>query len=125
VFPDVDPALIRGAVDTVERFQGQQRDVIVASFALGDPDAISQEEEFLFSLRRFNVMASRARAKLIVLVSQEVVDHLSNDADTLRDSRLLKFFADIFCRQVEPMTLGYRAGELARDVSGQFHWRAR
>jgi hypothetical protein len=46
-------------VDTVERFQGQERDVIVASYALGDPDAIGDEDEFLMSLKRFNVMSSR------------------------------------------------------------------
>jgi len=33
--------------------------VIIASFALGDPDAIQDEDEFLMSLNRFNVMASR------------------------------------------------------------------
>ncbi len=79
----IPPTLIRGAVDTVERYQGQQRDIIIASFSLGDPDAIFNEEEFLMSLNRFNVMASRARAKLIVFVSQEVVDHLSSDMDIL------------------------------------------
>ena len=47
---------------------------MIATFALGDPDAISDEDEFLLSLNRFNVMASRARAKLVVLVSRQVVD---------------------------------------------------
>src|SRR6185369_7624878 len=89
VFPSAQHSSIRSAVDTVERFQGQQRDVIIATFALGDPDAISDEDEFLLSLNRFNVMASRARAKLIVLVSQEVVDHLSSDMEVLRGSALL------------------------------------
>jgi DNA replication ATP-dependent helicase Dna2 len=74
-----NPALIRSAVDTVERFQGQQRDVILATFALGDPDAIADEDEFLLSLNRLNVMASRARAKLVTFVSQDVVNHLSGE----------------------------------------------
>lgn len=118
VFPDDDPALIRGAVDTVERFQGQERDVIVASYALGDPDAIGDEDEFLMSLNRFTVTSSRARAKLIVLVSREVVDHLSGDLETLRESRLLKNYADSFCRDGRPMTLGFVDDGVEREVPG-------
>jgi hypothetical protein len=91
-----DSRLIRNAVNTVERFQGQQRDVIIASYALGDPDAIADEDEFLLSLNRFNVMASRPRAKLIVLASQEVINHLPGDIEVMRDSRLLKYFAETF-----------------------------
>jgi superfamily I DNA and/or RNA helicase len=109
LFPGHDPATIWGAVDTVERFQGQQRDVIVASFGLGDPDLIRAEDEFLYSLNRFNVMASRARAKLIVFITRSLVDHLADDADVLEESRLLKNFAESFCRSPEALTLGYRA----------------
>lgn len=100
-------SLIRDAVDTVERFQGQQRDIIIASYALGDQDAINDEDEFLMSLNRFNVMSSRARAKLIVLVSQEIVNHLSGDLDILRESRLLKVFAESYCNNSRIMDLGY------------------
>jgi DNA replication ATP-dependent helicase/nuclease Dna2 len=119
----VSPSLIRDAVDTVERFQGQQRDVIVASFALGDPDAIQNEDEFLMSLNRFNVMASRARAKLIVLVSRQVVDHLSSDLDTLYESRLLKVYADSFCREARHMNLGYLDGGVPLMMHGIFRRR--
>ena len=114
---------IRGAVDTVERFQGQQRDIIVASFALGDPDQIGQEEEFLMSLNRFNVMASRARAKLIVLVSRQVVDHLAAEVEVLRESRLLKVFVESFCDRHRAATLGYLAQGVARQVLGEIRWR--
>jgi DNA replication ATP-dependent helicase Dna2 len=114
---------IRDAVDTVERFQGQQRDVIVASFALGDMDQIGEEEEFLMSLNRFNVMASRARAKLIVLVSRQVVDHLASEVETLHQSRLLKVFVENFCNQGRAATLGYLAGT-AQAVPGELRWHA-
>jgi DNA replication ATP-dependent helicase Dna2 len=120
--PQHDHAAIRAAVDTVERFQGQQRDVMIATFALGDPDAISDEDEFLLSLNRFNVMASRARAKLIVLVSQEVVDHLSSDMDVLRGSALLKSFVDNHCSSQQRMNLGYMRGNSAIAVSGMHRW---
>src|SRR5688572_13618300 len=103
----IPQSMIRDSVDTVERFQGQQRDVMIATFALGDPDAISDEDEFLLSLNRFNVMASRARAKLIVLVSRQVVDHLSADPEVLRGSALLKTFVETFCASSRAMTLGY------------------
>lgn len=46
-FPDGDPDRINGSVDTVERFQGQERWVILGSYAVGDPDTISQEADFL------------------------------------------------------------------------------
>ena len=94
----------------MERFQGQQRDVIIASFGLGDPDLIRAEDEFLYSLNRFNVMASRARAKLIVFTTRSLVDHLADDADVLEASRLLKNFAESFCQEPEALTLGYHTG---------------
>jgi hypothetical protein len=122
ITPEMTSA-IRNAVDTVERFQGQQRDIIVASFAMSDRDAIRDEDEFLMSLNRFNVMASRARAKLIVLISQQVVDHLSDDPDTLRDSRLLKGYVESFCQSSRSMNLGYYQNGNAIDVEGVFKHR--
>ncbi len=110
MFPGHDGAAIWNAVDTVERFQGQQRDVVVGSFGLGDPDLIRAEDEFLYSLNRFNVMASRARAKLIVLTTRSLVDHLSDDSEVLEESRLLKNFAESFCQNAAPVTLAFRRG---------------
>lgn len=107
VFPNLPPHLIRGAVDTVERFQGQQRDVIIATYAVGDPDTVAQEAEFLQSLQRFNVMASRARAKLLVMVSEELVQHLPHDLEVLRASSLLKAFVDLRCADRQPVELAY------------------
>ena len=108
-FPGADHAeklLMRGAVDTVERFQGQERDLIFGSFGVGDVDLVRSEEEFLFNLRRFNVMASRAKSKLIVLVTRSLLDYLARDLDVLKESRLLKVYADYFCNEAAPLELG-------------------
>lgn len=90
IFGDDNPAQIRAAVDTVERFQGQERDVIVASFGIGDADLIRAEDEFLFSLRRFNVLTSRARAKLIVLAPESLIEYLPDEVTVLSQAHLLK-----------------------------------
>ncbi len=121
-FPNHDPALIRRAVDTVERFQGQQRDIMLATFALGDPDAIGSEEEFLLSLNRFNVMASRARAKLIVLISRQVVDHLASDMDVIRQSGLLKSYVETFCNHSQSIVLPYLRDGAIVSVPGELRW---
>ena len=97
--PHVDRAALYAAVDTVERFQGQEKAVMIASFGLGDVDQIAAEEEFLYSLNRFNVITSRAKAKLIVIVSRHLVDYLPRDRQTLEESRLLKHYATGFLRQ--------------------------
>lgn len=122
IFPVHSPEDIRGAVDTVERFQGQERDVIIASFGLGDPDIISTEDEFLYNLNRFNVLTSRARAKLVVFITRSLLEHLSNDVDVLEESRLLKQFAEAYCASPQPIRLGFikngvevfRGGDLRR-----------
>lgn len=115
--------LIRDAVNTVERFQGQQRDIIIASYALGDPDAIADEDEFLLSLNRFNVMASRPRAKLVVLASQEVINHLPGDLEVMRDSRLLKYFAETFLDDRTDCDIPFMDGHSVVRKSGSFRVR--
>ena len=56
-------------VDTVERIQGRERDLIILSMTLSDPDVLSAEADFLFLPHRFNVAITRARRKLIVVAS--------------------------------------------------------
>jgi DNA replication ATP-dependent helicase Dna2 len=115
---------IRDAVDTVERFQGQQRDIILASYAVGDPDTIADEVEFLHSLNRFNVLATRARAKLVVVLSEQVVHYMAGDIAVLRGSQLLKSYAETFCAQRRPMQLGVIESGQSRTVEGSFRWHS-
>ncbi|WP_082390119.1 DEAD/DEAH box helicase [Ornatilinea apprima] len=105
IFPTHSPTDIDSAVDTVERFQGGQRDTIIISFGVGDPDLISNEEEFLLQLERTNVAISRARAKCILVISDNLAYHLPSDRETLETSKAVKSYVSEFCRQTQQATI--------------------
>jgi hypothetical protein len=113
---------IADAVDTVERFQGQERDIIIASYAVGDPDTVAEEAEFLHDLNRFNVLATRAKAKLIVIASRELVAHISGDLQVIRSSELLKDFVDTFCANSRPAILNWNDNGTNRPVNIELRW---
>ncbi len=60
-------------VDTVERMQGQERDVILVSFATASPKFAAQMADFLFQPQRLNVAVTRPRSKLILVGSHEML----------------------------------------------------
>jgi superfamily I DNA and/or RNA helicase len=54
-------------IDTVERLQGAERDVVLFSVTTSDPDHLASS--FLNNPNRFNVAITRARHKLVVVGS--------------------------------------------------------
>lgn len=77
-------------IETVERFQGGERDAIIISATASDPAFLREEEDFILSLNRLNVAMSRAKKKLVVVVSQSVFNLLPTDIDTYNKSLLWK-----------------------------------
>jgi len=60
-------------VDTVERMQGQEREVVIVSFATASPRFAAQMAEFLFEPQRLNVAVTRPRTKLILVGSHTML----------------------------------------------------
>ena len=79
-------------VDTVDKLQGKERDVVVMSYGVADAEYADAEADFLLSKNRFNVSATRGRSKLVVLCSDVVLDAVPDDKRVLLESMMLKEF---------------------------------
>lgn len=85
------PALAEvNSIDTVERFQGDERDVIIVSATASDPDFVRSEADFLLNLNRLNVAISRPKKKLIVIASRSVIDLLTSDLEVFENAVIWK-----------------------------------
>lgn len=76
-------------VDTVERMQGQERDLVIYSLTASDPDRLGAMAEFFFDPHRFNVAITRARVKRIVIGSRRLLSARTTDPAVARNISLL------------------------------------
>src|SRR5690606_10156126 len=61
-------------IDTVERMQGQERQLIIISTAASDVGFLTAIREFIYLPQRLNVAVSRAQSKCIILGSDTFID---------------------------------------------------
>lgn len=69
LYGDVESLADEIVVDTVERIQGQERDLVIVSLTTSDPAHAAQRAEFFFKPNRLNVAITRPRLKRIVIGS--------------------------------------------------------
>ena len=81
-------------VDTVEKLQGKEREVVVVSYGVADAEYADAEADFLLSQARFNVASTRAQRKLVVLCSDPVLDAVPADRQALGEAAMLKAYRD-------------------------------
>jgi predicted RecB family nuclease len=81
-------------VGTVDKFQGQEAPVVIYSMATSSVDDAPRGIDFLFSLNRLNVAASRAQGLVILICSPELLKARCRTPDQMR-------LASALCRLVE------------------------
>ncbi len=118
LFPNDPSSEIVDAVDTVEKFQGGERHVVIVSFGVGDPDVVAGEEAFLMQLERTNVAISRAMAKCIVIMPRTLAGHVPEDRAALETAHALKGYVEEFCNTT--MDTSFTLQGIAR--TGQIRW---
>jgi uncharacterized protein len=77
-------------VGTVDKFQGQEAEVVIVSLATSSPDDLPRNVDFFYSKNRLNVAISRARTLAIVLANPKL---LELDAKTVEHLRLVNTLA--------------------------------
>ena len=85
-----EEALKELVVDTVERMQGQEREVVIVSMTTSNPSFAGRLAKFYFQPERLNVSITRPRTKLILVGSRHVLRSQPEDPDGQEWVELLK-----------------------------------
>jgi hypothetical protein len=94
-------------VDTVERMQGNERELILVSYAVADREYAEREAEFLLNPNRFNVSITRPRSRLIVFMSEDLLRTVPQDEEVMTESTAIKGYPAHFADP--PRELDYPA----------------
>ena len=91
----LDEGLTRAiVVDTVERMQGQEREVVLVSLTTSNAAFAAQLADFYFQPERLNVAITRPRTKLIIVGSSHVLKAEPTDYDQQAWVELLRSLLD-------------------------------
>jgi predicted RecB family nuclease len=99
----------RWNVDTVERFQGDERLAILVGATESDREYLLVSGKFLLDPRRLTVALSRAKQKMILVASQSVFNVFSPDEETFANAQLWKNLLRRTC--TTPLWQGERHGQ--------------
>lgn len=76
--PDIDDDSKQDITsDTIDKMQGQERDVIIYSLVSGNKDYMIEMAEFLYSPNKMNVAFSRAKSKLVIVGNLDKISSLN------------------------------------------------
>jgi uncharacterized protein len=81
-------------VGTVDKFQGQEAEVVIVSLATSTPEYLPRHIEFFYSKNRINVAISRARTLALVVANPKLLELDAKSVDHLRLVNTLAWVAE-------------------------------
>jgi len=103
--------LLKKTIYSVEKFQGSARDFIIASIGISAQDQLLNEEEFIYDLNRFNVLTSRARAKFMLICSQNFLTYIPDEKELMQTAAKIRRFALDYCENEKKLTVTFEGGK--------------
>ena len=107
--------------NTVEKYQGGQRDIIAVSATVSDPQFARQEDRFILNPRRLLVAISRSKLLTIVVCSSALFEVVPQDSKGLADGPIwARLFTQAVGRDVQPAwegSLGAFVGDEATEYA--------
>jgi superfamily I DNA and/or RNA helicase len=88
-------------VGTVDRFQGQEAEVVLVSMTTSSEAYLPRSKAFLYSRNRLNVAVSRARCLAVIVASPALLDARCNSVEDLALVNRLCRVADERARYVD------------------------
>ncbi|WP_219933147.1 DEAD/DEAH box helicase [Massilia glaciei] len=80
--------------DTVERMQGQERELVILSLATGDLAYLGAVAEFFFQRERLNVSVTRAMTKLVIIGPEIPAQFSAHDEQLARNIQIYRELID-------------------------------
>jgi uncharacterized protein len=71
-------------IGTVDKFQGQEAEVVIVSLATSSPEDLPRHVDFFYSKNRLNVAISRARTLAMILMNPRLLELDATSVDHLR-----------------------------------------
>ena len=102
-------------VDTVDKYQGQEREIIIISYGVSDPDYASREANFILSPNRFNVSITRPKRKYILIISENLLEMLPEEEHLLKPALELQSYREDF-ESIEEVIFKLRSGDLKTKI---------
>ena len=91
---------LRNTIFSVEKFQGSDRRIMIASMGISAKSQLQSEEAFIYDLNRFNVLTSRAKSKMVLLCSQNYLDYFPRDQEVFEYASKMRSLVYDFCQEV-------------------------
>ena len=66
-------------VDTIDKMQGQEREIIIVSLTAGDAEYVADMSDFLYKPNKLNVAFSRAKSKLIIVGNFDEISKINKE----------------------------------------------